>query len=179
MPSRGYAQLVAGDRFHVFISYAREASSELALDVQTGLERFAKPWNKLRAVRVFRDDASMSANTALWTTIQRALQESEWFVLVATPPAAASEYVNNEVAWWVTHKGAHRLLLVHAAGTIAWDRYLCAPCFRCIGVVNGSGQAATQSLSLVVSCLLRWALKGGLCALLTVRDSHGGKGSQS
>jgi len=101
VPSRGYAQLVAGDRFHVFISYAREASSELALDVQTGLERFAKPWNKLRAVRVFRDDASMSANTALWTTIQRALQESEWFVLVATPPAAASEYVNNEVAWWV------------------------------------------------------------------------------
>ena len=113
MPSRGYAQLVAGDRFHVFISYARVASSELALDVQTGLERFAKPWNKLRAVRVFRDDASMSANTALWSTIQRALQESEWFVLVATPPAAASEYVNNEVAWWVTHKGAHRLLLVH------------------------------------------------------------------
>ena len=122
MPSRGYAQLVAGDRFHVFISYARAASSELALDVQTGLERFAKPWNKLRAVRVFRDDASMSANTALWTTIQRALQESEWFVLLATPHAAASEYVNNEVAWWVTHKGAHRLLLVHAAGTIAWDR---------------------------------------------------------
>ena len=112
---------MAGDRFGAFISYARAASSTLALDLQNGLERFAKPWNKLRAVRVFRDDASMSANTALWSTIQRALERSEWFVLLATPQAAASEYVNDEVTWWVTHKGADKLLLVHAGGTVDWD----------------------------------------------------------
>ncbi len=112
---------MAGDRFGAFISYARAASSTLALDLQNGLERFAKPWNKLRAVRIFRDDASMSANTALWSTIQRALEQSEWFVLLATPQAAASEYVNDEVTWWVTHKGADKLLLVHAGGTVDWD----------------------------------------------------------
>ncbi len=112
---------MAGDRFQAFISYARAASGALALDLQNGLERFAKPWNKLRAVRVFRDDASMSANTALWSTIQRALEQSEWFVLLATPQAAASEYVNDEVTWWVTHKGADKLLLVHAAGIVDWD----------------------------------------------------------
>ena len=105
----------------MFISYARAASGALAVDLQNGLERFAKPWNKLRAVRVFRDDASMSANTALWSTIQRALQDSQWFILLASPQAAESEYVNDEVTWWVTHKGADRLLLVHAAGTIDWD----------------------------------------------------------
>jgi WD40 repeat protein len=112
---------MAGDRFGAFISYARVASSALALDLQNGMERFAKPWNKLRAVRIFRDDASMSANTALWSTIQRALERSEWFVLLATPQAAASEYVNDEVTWWVTHKGADKLLLVHAGGTVDWD----------------------------------------------------------
>ena len=112
---------MAGDRFGAFISYARAASSTLALDLQNGLERFAKPWNKLRAVRIFRDDASMSANTALWSTIQRALEQSEWFVLLATPQAAASEYVNDEITWWVTHKGADKLLLVHAGGTVDWD----------------------------------------------------------
>ncbi len=115
---------MAGGRFDVFISYARASSTQLAIDLQTGLERFAKPWNKLRVIRVFRDDASMAANTALWSTIQEGLQGSEWFILLASPEAAISEYVNDEVAWWLKHKGAHRLLLVHAGGTVAWDNAL-------------------------------------------------------
>ena len=115
---------MAGGRFDVFVSYARASSTQLAIDLQTGLERFAKPWNKLRVMRVFRDDASMAANTALWSTIQEGLQGSEWFILLASPEAAISEYVNDEVAWWLKHKGAHRLLLVHAGGTVAWDNAL-------------------------------------------------------
>ncbi|MGE0220638.1 TIR domain-containing protein, partial [Mycolicibacterium sp.] len=110
------------ERFGAFISYARAPSAPLAVALQTGLEKFAKPWNRLRAIRVFRDDASMSANSALWSTIERALQEAQAFILLATPEAAASTYVDNEVAWWVRHKGAQRMLLVHAGGTIGWDR---------------------------------------------------------
>lgn len=121
--SKGAAP-VSGERFEAFISYARTASGRLAIDLQNELERFAKPWNRLRVIRVFRDDSSMSANTALWSTIEKGLQESEWFILLATPSAAASEYVNNEVAWWVAHKGAERILLVHHAGTLSWDRAL-------------------------------------------------------
>ncbi|MGE0220037.1 WD40 repeat domain-containing protein, partial [Mycolicibacterium sp.] len=34
----------------------------------------------------------------------------------------ASTYVDTEVAWWVRHTGAQRMLLVHAGGTIGWDR---------------------------------------------------------
>ena len=112
---------MSAERFDAFISYARVPSTELAVGVQTGLEKFAKPWNRLRAIRVFRDDASMSANSALWSAIERALQEAEWFILLATPQAAASTYVNNEVDWWVRRKSVHRVLVVHAAGTIAWD----------------------------------------------------------
>lgn len=112
---------MAAERFDCFISYARSSSAQLAVDLQTGLERFAKPWNRLRAIRVFRDDSSMSANTALWSTIEKGLTEARWFVLLASPEAAHSQYVDQEVAWWVRHKGAHTLLLVRAAGTIAWD----------------------------------------------------------
>ena len=114
--------MAATDQFDVFISYARAASSDLADDLHTGLEKFAKPWHRLRAIRVFHDDSSMAANTALWKTIERGLSEARWFILLATPEAAHSEYVNAEVAWWLRNKGPDTLLLVHAGGAIAWDR---------------------------------------------------------
>jgi WD40 repeat protein len=108
--------------FQVFLSYSRNASGQLAIDLQNGLERFAKPWYRLRALRVFRDDASMSANTALWSTIQTGLSQAQFFVLVATPAAAASTYVAQEIQWWLQHKGPANLLIVQADGEIYWDR---------------------------------------------------------
>jgi hypothetical protein len=113
---------MAAERFDAFISYARASSATLASDLQTGIERFAKPWNRLRACRVFRDDASMSANSGLWSTIEGALQDARWLILIATPEAAVSEYVNTEIAWWVEHKGAASILLVHHSGELSWDR---------------------------------------------------------
>jgi WD40 repeat protein len=120
----GGPALVGGssDGFDAFISYAREPSTALASQLQTSMERFAKPWNKLRAMRVFRDDQSMAANTALWSTIERGLRESSHLILLVTPQAAASPYVNKEVEWWVTHKGSQTILLVHQRGPLAWDR---------------------------------------------------------
>ena len=95
----------------------------MATDLQVAVERFAKPWYRLRAIRVFRDDASMSANTALWSTIERGLTEAEWFVLLASPLAAQSEYVAHEVTWWREHKSSERILIVLEEGVdIAWDR---------------------------------------------------------
>ena len=61
---------MAAEPFKAFISYSRAASQPLAIDLQNGLERFAKPWYRLRAMRVFRDDSSMAANTALWSSIE-------------------------------------------------------------------------------------------------------------
>lgn len=110
------------ERFDAFISYQRARTGELATALQPALERFAKPWYRLRASRVFRDDASMSANAALWSTIQVGLEQSGWLVLLASPEAAASEYVANEIAWWVEHKSAERILLVLAVGELHWDR---------------------------------------------------------
>ena len=110
------------ERFDAFLSYARSVSTPLASELQTGIERFAKPWYRLRASRVFRDDSSMSANTALWSTIEKGLTDAGWLILLATPESAASEYVNKEVKWWVDHKDPSTILLVHAGGELAWDR---------------------------------------------------------
>jgi len=112
---------VGSSEFDVFISYSRSVSTPLAVDLQRELERFAKKWNQLRAVRVFRDDSSMSANTALWSTIESALTTSNHFILISTPESAASDYVNNEVRWWIERKGVGSLLLVLAGGQLAWN----------------------------------------------------------
>jgi hypothetical protein len=108
-------------RFDAFISYSRAASSTLAVELRNGIERFAKPWYRLRSSRVFLDDASMSANTGLWSNIERGLTEAEWFILLCSPKAAASQYVTNEIAWWLEHKSADRILLVLDEGTMLWD----------------------------------------------------------
>jgi WD40 repeat protein len=108
-------------RYDAFISYSHAADGRLASELQSALHSFAKPWYRLRALRVFRDQASLSANPALWTSIQRALEDSKTFVLLASPEAAASEWVAREVRWWRTHKPIERLLLLLTDGQIDWD----------------------------------------------------------
>ena len=44
-----------------FISHSHAADDLLAPRLQSALQRFAKPWRKGRAVRIFRDESSLSA----------------------------------------------------------------------------------------------------------------------
>ena len=109
-------------QWDAFISYARSASTLEAQRLQTAIQTFAKPWYRLRMVRIFRDDSSMSANPALWSSIEQGLREARYLVVLLSQAAARSEYVANEIAWWLRHKDAASILLVHDDGTLAWDR---------------------------------------------------------
>jgi hypothetical protein len=77
--------------YKAFISYSHAVDGKLAPSLQGALHRFAKPWYQLRSIRVFRDQASLSANPALWSSIEAALAASEFFILLASPKAAHSE----------------------------------------------------------------------------------------
>jgi WD40 repeat protein len=108
--------------YDAFISYSHEGSDrQLSAAIQRGLHRLAKPWYGTPAVRVFRDDTSLSANAGLWPTLERALVESKFFIVVASPRAADSEWVDREVSWWVEHKSLDRILIALANGSIVWD----------------------------------------------------------
>jgi hypothetical protein len=72
-------------RFAAFISYSHAADHRIAAAIQAGLQQFAKPWLKRRALNVFRDQTNLAASPGLWPSIEAALQESEWFVLMASP----------------------------------------------------------------------------------------------
>ena len=103
-----------------FISYSHAADDLLAPRLQAGLQRFAKPWWKRRALRIFRDESSLSANPHLWSSITDALDGSAWFVLLLSPDAAESEWVNNEVEYWLEHKDPGRIIPVLTDGDFAW-----------------------------------------------------------
>jgi hypothetical protein len=45
--------------YDAFISYAHEADGAFAPVVQRGLQHLAKPWNRRRAMEVFRDETSL------------------------------------------------------------------------------------------------------------------------
>jgi hypothetical protein len=104
-----------------FLSYSHAADGLLAPRLQAGLQRFAKPWWKRRALRVFRDEASLSANPHLWSSITDALDDSEWFVLLLSPDAAQSEWVNREIDYWKGHRDPQKILPVVTDGTFGWS----------------------------------------------------------
>ncbi|WP_407818251.1 TIR domain-containing protein, partial [Staphylococcus aureus] len=55
------------------------------------------------------------------TSIQKALDNSEYFVLMASPEAARSPWVNREIEHWVATKPADRILPVVTDGEWQWD----------------------------------------------------------
>jgi WD40 repeat protein len=110
--------------YKAFISYSHAADGRLAPALQSALHRFAKPWYRLRAIRVFRDKTTLAATPALWPSIEKALGESEHFLLLASPEAAASEWVQREITYWIERRPLDRgkLLIVLTGGQLVWDR---------------------------------------------------------
>lgn len=111
----------SADRYAAFISYSHAVDGELAPGIQRGLQQFAKPWNRVRALRVFRDETSLSADPALWSAIERALASSNAFILMASPEAAQSRWVAREAAWWCENRDQGQILIALTGGELAWS----------------------------------------------------------
>ncbi len=107
--------------YKAFISYSHSSDNKLAPALQQALEKFAKPWYKIRQFSIFRDEGSLSANPHLWTNIQSALDKSEYLIYLASPKSAQSKWVNMEVSHWVKNKGVETLFIVLTEGEIIWD----------------------------------------------------------
>lgn len=109
--------------YHAFISYSHRDDDRLALAqaLQAALASFAKPWYRLRMLRLFRDKSNLSASPGLWSAIEVALRSSEHFILLASPHAATSPWVEREVSWWLSNKSPRALLIVLTDGALVWD----------------------------------------------------------
>ena len=114
--------------------------------LQAGLQRFAKPWWRRRAVRIFRDKTSLAANPELWSSITKAMDRSDWFILLLSPEAAASEWVNREIDYWLETKQASRIIPVVTDGAFSWAH----------GAVEPGSTAAPPSLYYAFTEEPRW-----------------------
>jgi WD40 repeat protein len=70
---------------------------------------------------VFRDQTSLAASPELWSPIEVALSQTRYFVLLASPEAAASHWVDKEVRWWRAHRTHDSVLIVLTDGGLRWD----------------------------------------------------------
>ncbi|MGC0410293.1 WD40 repeat protein [Streptomyces sp. SAI-195] len=108
-------------RYAAFISYSHTPDTHRARLLRQALHTFARPWNRMRALRVFLDNAAMSMEHNLWSTVEQALGDSEYLLLLASPESRASKWVGKEIDWWRQGPRAEKLLLVVTGGEIHWD----------------------------------------------------------
>jgi hypothetical protein len=108
-------------QYHAFISYSHAADGLLAPRLQSALQSFARPWNRRRALEIFRDETGLTANPGLWSSIAAALDNAEWFVLLASPESAQSPWVNREIEHWCQRRDPARILAVVTGGEWVWD----------------------------------------------------------
>jgi hypothetical protein len=109
--------------YKAFLSYSHESDAGLAAALQYGLQQYAKRWNELRAIRVFLDKTGISPGQGLTSRIAGALDESEYFLLLASPSASNSDWVvKEELAYWLAKKSAKSLLIILVSGDIRWSR---------------------------------------------------------
>jgi tetratricopeptide (TPR) repeat protein len=107
--------------YDAFISYSHLNDKPIAAALQAAIQKLGKPWYRRRALRLFRDDTSLSATPHLWPTIEQALGRSGHFLLLASPEAAASKWVNKEASFWLEHNSVDTLLIGLTEGDLAWN----------------------------------------------------------
>ena len=147
-----------------FISYSHAADGVLAPALERGMERLARPWYRVRALNVFRDQSDLAVTPHLWETIRLTLDGSRYLVALLSPESAASKWVNQELAYWCAERGTGELLLVLTGGELTWD--------EAVGDFSAASTAAPAALRGQYAAEplyedLRWARTG---ADLTLRN---------
>jgi tetratricopeptide (TPR) repeat protein len=107
--------------YDAFISYSHAKDKAVAAALQAVKQKLGKPWYRRRALRIFRDDTSLAATPQLWSSIEAALSQSRYLVLLASPEAAASRWVCKEVGYWLEHKSVDTVLVALTDGVLIWD----------------------------------------------------------
>lgn len=108
-------------RYDVFISYSHSADEVLATHLQNDLAQFSKDYYKQDAIKIFRDRTNISAGGYLSEAIEEALINSRFLILLASPEAARSEWVNKEVAQFKKTHEPDSILILLLRGGLAWD----------------------------------------------------------
>jgi len=104
--------------YAAFISYKHTTSSAFAEELELHVKRFARS-RLAPPLRLFRDEQHLRPGEPLGPAIRTALVESEHLILLASPEAAASVWVRDELRIWCDELGRRdRLMVVLTSGVI-------------------------------------------------------------
>lgn len=108
-------------RYNAFISYSHKDCGSIAPAIQKALENIGKPWYRLkRNLTVFRDETNLAASPELWNSIVTALDNSDNLILLASPIAQNSFWVNKEIEYWFSKSRPGSLYIILCQGQIIW-----------------------------------------------------------
>jgi WD40 repeat protein len=124
--------------YKAFISYNHKMGAGFALRLEQALKGYAKPL-LARPIKIFRDEKHFAPGVNLPKLIFEALDSSEFLILLASPEAADSPWVRDELDHWCREqKRTANLLIVLLGGeivtnnetkTIDWTRTNALPAF--------------------------------------------------
>ncbi|MBN9021950.1 MAG: toll/interleukin-1 receptor domain-containing protein, partial [Rhizobiales bacterium] len=118
------AAAARGFVYDAFISYSQRGDRAVARALRTVVQTIGTPWWKVRGLNVFLDATSLSAAPSLWQGIAEKLAVSRYLILLASPEAAASKWVDREVSSFLERHGKDRLLIALTDGALDWDEAL-------------------------------------------------------
>ena len=92
---------MADKRYRAFISYSQKDKA-IGRRIQRTLETYRLPkgveiGSQRRLGRFFRDDEELSASPDVGATLRGAIEDSENLIVIASPHAAQSRWVNAEI----------------------------------------------------------------------------------
>jgi hypothetical protein len=114
----GEGSPVTAHRYKAFISYSW-ADRAWGAWLHHALETYRPPKGVSAAKTlhpIFKDREEEAAGSSIGAAIEAALAESEFLIVLASPRAARSSWVNREIAWFKTHRDPHKILALIVDG---------------------------------------------------------------
>lgn len=106
-------------KFDAFISYKwSEADRRIALSLHRNLESYRPPKSigSVKRMKVYLDSQEYSAGPNLSDALQTNLKKSRFLIVVCSPEAAISDWVNEEVKYFLSLGRADKILLLLIEG---------------------------------------------------------------
>src|ERR1700722_3307960 len=113
---RGLLWVDEASRYDAFLSYRWAADLQIAPILQSVLQQFLRPWDKVRAKTIFRDLSSLPLGSSLEAELRRRIDQSTHFIVLACPEAAKSAGMEFEAQHWFSRTREGDILIVVTSG---------------------------------------------------------------
>ncbi len=109
------------NKYNAFISYKHGAGTGYAVPLKRAIQRYAKFFLS-PSRKIFRDEEYLKPGIDLPAMIRTSLENAEFFILLASPEAAKSQWVEDEIHEWCSKPARiSNLIIVLTAGDISVD----------------------------------------------------------